>query len=138
MNFPGRLTVTESVYYERQGRDPLQRENSFSRKLTSGEQLYHREMNATKEKESVDTGWVTKPSLILLHNIEGSFPQKLPTEEEKKALSDKVLLVSFKGSSFQATVNPGESFKLFSEDFSDVAISSKSDSVEYLLTVFPE
>lgn len=138
MKTPGRVTLTESVYYERQGRDPLQRENAFSRNLTSGEQLYHREMKATKVPESVDKGWVSNPSLILLHNVEGLFLQVNPTEEEKQELKEKVLIVSFKGSNFKTIVRPGESFKLLSEDFSEVLISSKSDSVEYLLTVFPE
>jgi len=88
-----RVTVVEHVYHQLPDEQPLEIEARFSRYLDSDEQLYTRRLKLSTEWELLDTGWVHKPSTIVLRNEEGKFTQVKPTDEERAEATKHVVEV---------------------------------------------
>ena len=92
---PARLTIVSVVYHQPLGEEPHSFPHKISKPLTTDEQAYTRKLKVTQEWQPIDIGWLTSLSLLLITNEEGKYTTQ-PSEEEKLAISQRVLEVGIK------------------------------------------
>lgn len=144
----GRLTVVDSVYYQKFGEGPLAipggGKDRFSVVLFSDEQLYRRELTLTEEWAALDVGWVERPLFFVVENKAGTDPhsrQVRPQRDEVKGASHQVIELGLAGEDEEsparpfALVHPGHPQRIFSPDFSAVRIRTRYGTTKAVLWV---
>lgn len=63
-----RLVVSEAVYHQIKGSDPVTAGTKFTRCLTTEEQAYIRRFKTATDWTPLDTGWLEECSLIMVFN----------------------------------------------------------------------
>lgn len=132
-----RIVVLDTVYHQAGTDPPITAESKFSRVLASDEQPYVRRAKIGTEWAPLDTGWIKEVGLFLLVNEEGRRFMINPTDEEKKAVADKVIEVGLAGMEAFCVVHPGESLRLSPTDASVLRFRSRSEGTRFTLSVFP-
>lgn len=140
-----RMVVVETVYYQVPGESPTSNETRFARQLNTGEQPYLRRGKAGMNWTPLDTGWIQVASSLCLRNEEGRNLTRVPTEEQKLALSRKVLLLGVGdgdgGVVAFGEVLPGESLRMTPVSLSQLFLRTLTDAEEgcrYTLSLLPE
>jgi hypothetical protein len=87
------ITVVEAIYYTAEGQQPTAVETRFTRRVTSDEQVWTRRIKIGAEWVRLDTGWLDKPSLVVLSNEAGKGLQTYPSEGEKQNISGRIIEV---------------------------------------------
>ena len=137
---PGnRLTVVELVYHQTLGEQPVCVESRFVRSLASSEQLYQRRKAATVAWQPLDFGWVDDPGTIVICNTEGLPYQQLRTLEQRQAMEEKFLEVTYDGCPQELTfiIRAGESMRLHPSKPLRLQLRSPVEGVRYTITAIP-
>jgi len=129
---PNSLVVIERLYHRRVGENPIGVECRYSRPLQNSEQLYQREYLVTEEPKPLDYGWVEKAGHIHIENLEGNFPQVIPTKEEKEEAEKKVVVL---GQDWE--ISPGETFRGTPTSTKSPLVHCKSGPALIRVTVWP-
>jgi hypothetical protein len=135
-----RMTVVEKVYYQQVGDSPTSFEFSFSRDLTSHEQVYRRQCKAERDWEPLDYGWIKEVGTILIQNEEGKRLFVNPTEEEKADTASRIIEVScICGLEIPSgwLVYPGETFRGSTECLGRVRIRCREGTAVFTVIVIP-
>ena len=148
---PARLTIVSVVYHQPLGEEPHSFPHKISRPLLTDEQAYTRKLKVTQEWQPIDIGWLTSLSLLLITNEEGKYATQ-PSEEEKLAISQKVLEIGFQGkvnyppaydlSSLFPTpvflIGPGDSFSASPCDCESLYLRCQSGVAKVTINAFPK
>lgn len=158
MSRRGRITVIETVYFQGPDAEPTSRECNFSNWVGTDEQPYLRRCRIGEAFKPLDLGWLSNIpiGLVCIDNHEGSFPEKLPTPQEKANAAAKVLEVSFGLSTAPQSltmhdppsppptatvpailVKPGEGVRFQPAAAKNVLIRCRSGEARVTITVFP-
>ena len=144
MAVPDRLTVVERVYHQPGGEEAICELTRFTRLLSTNEQVYTRKGKVEQEWKPLDVGWFSESccGLLLLSNLEGEFPDRIPTPEEKSDVAARILEVSFgplDGPEFYAhcIVLPKESLRIHPARVNRIAVRSKHGTVHYRTCIYP-
>lgn len=134
-----RIVVVESVYHQRFGEDPEEVQSRFSRALESNEQLYKRQLKATEEWQPLDCGWLRgNVGMLVIANTEGQFLTPNPTDEEREALSKRVIEVAYgAGIKFSWLIPPGESMRGCPSSAGSLHVRCHSETATFTLYLFP-
>lgn len=91
----GHITVLGQVIHQNWGEQPVPISWGWSRPLATNEAMYQRRMEVGEEPIEIDTGWLrdTEIGYVCIHNLEGTSLLKIPTKEEKRNISERVVLV---------------------------------------------
>lgn len=147
--FPARLTTVSVVYHQPLGEEPHSFLHKTSKPLTTDEQAYTRKLKVTQEWQPIDTGWLTSLSLLLITNEEGKHTTQ-PTEEEKLAISQRVLEVGINvedgyplsvacpGPTPVFLIGPGDSFSASPYDCSSLYLRCQSGVAKVTVNAFPK
>ena len=110
----GRMTVVDKVYHQPMKGEAYCCECTFERWLDDDESVYSRKIRASEGWKQIHLGWFSddgKPvGMLVIRNDEGKYLQRIPSEEEKVSLSEKVLEVGTHDSPL-FLVSPGESLR---------------------------
>lgn len=113
-----RVTVVEQLYHRAFGDQPVQFESRWSRELNSSEQAYERRLTIGDQWEDFDAGWIKRVGMFAIRNEEGRNLQRIPTEEERDKINEKVVEIFFVSEGTSAPfpeahlfVYPGETAK---------------------------
>jgi hypothetical protein len=91
-----RIVVVENVYHQSaEGLNPTHVYPRYTQFLTTDEQPYLRHTKVEEEWVALDTGWLKECSLIVIENMEGSFPFFNPTPEQVAEAVKKVIEIGF-------------------------------------------
>ncbi len=132
------LTVVEMVYLQSVEGETQCIESRYMRELDTQEQLYKRRTTVTNEWKPLDVGWIEKPGLLVINNEEGKHLTVNPTEEEAKAIADRVVEISSNPEGcFRILIRPGESTRFEPSDVSKLQIRSQSDKASVIIHAFP-
>lgn len=112
--FRDRMTVVDKTYHQPAQGEAFCCEVTFERTLMSDESVYSRKKRAGEEWQPLDCGWITEDSgrvgMLIVRNDEGKNLQRLPSDDEKAALAQKVLEVGTHDLPL-FVVPPGESLR---------------------------
>lgn len=89
------LTIVQNIYHQQEGMQPIHVESRISRKLSSDEQPYVRQLKVGEIWTPLETGWLGECSILVIKNNEGRFTDKLPTPEQVEEAESKVLEIGF-------------------------------------------
>jgi hypothetical protein len=129
------IVVVETVYYRRAGQTSAV-DSRFSRNVIGEEQRYVREMKIGREWTSLDCGWVEKAGMLVVKNNLVRF-NVLPTAEEKEALGDQILEISFSNRQAEILVYPGESMRIQPINLKDIAVRCGSGKTNITVVIIP-
>ena len=130
-----RLTVIETVYYQLSNSQPMSVPVRFTRQIKTDEQPWVRKIQVGENWQPIDKGWIKNCSMLMLVNEEGSGLQKVPTEEERRDISARVVLIG--NDSFCVRVRPGESCRIEPDDFLDANLICMQGKARCTLYIFP-
>lgn len=105
-----RLTVIMNIHHEHRGEPPRTISVGYSRMLNEKEEPYQRRFNASDQWLPIDLGWVApeKVGCVVIENLEGRHRLVHPTDDERAAISGKVLEVSYSKNSAECDlIQPG-------------------------------
>lgn len=132
-----RLSVIGAVYYETADAQPEGAHYAFSRELETDDQVYKRNLTATKEWRPLDCGWLDDCSMLVIVNNEGKFTVN-PTDEEQEEASEKVLEVCYDyTTSYYWLIPVGESMQAYPSDASKLFIRCRSGDAKFTVHLFP-
>lgn len=131
-----RLTVVESVYHQRAGRDPIAIHHRWDRTLSDSEQSYSRELNITEQWQPLDCGWITTAGMLIIANEEGQFLQTIPTDEDRQAAMKRIVELRC-GDSPPWLVLPQECFRGQPSDVSSIQLRCQHDSARCTVHLIP-
>ena len=134
--FTGRLTVVEHVYHQIQGDAPTSIEAKYSTPLESDEQVYTRQTIATETPEQLDIGWIKDWQLLIIENNAGKNLQKIPTEEQKQDIAQRVIQIT-SGDTPIALIYPGTSARFCPADLKSLDVRCLHGSARYVLHIIP-
>ncbi len=139
-----RLTAQLMLTYETIGDPPIQFSCVFSNMLkSSGGECYTRRIKVEDNWIPLDLGWVDsdKVGLIVLDNQTGiTRPSVNPTEEEKKAAAEAVLLMSVGGEVLYSPnwrLSPGRFFCAEPVNANNLFIRSAKGTVKLTIFIVP-
>lgn len=134
------LTVRETIYHYRQGRNPTAIEVVFFKKLKTKGQPYPRERTIGEEWEPLadKSCWIEKPSMVVIENREGIFPTVNPTDEERQTASEKIIEYGFKDCIGCFTVQPASTERFCPSSFENLMIRCRKGEAEIVITILPE
>lgn len=152
-----RLVVIHTVYFQAHGFQPLQPvEARYERLLDTPEQHYGpRQMVIGEEWEPIDQGWFKDAPVgsLVLHNLEGKFLQRVPTEAEKRDMESRVLEIAVihpsemgkqgmwdpprQGPLSFASVRPGEDCRFEPTHLPCLLLRCRKGKAKCTLTLFP-
>jgi len=95
-NSDSKITIVQQFYYQIHGRNPNQVTSKFDRQLKTKEQFYTRWKIVGEEAQELDTGWIDDPEMIIIQNVEGKDLNRIPTEEEREKIANRILQVCIK------------------------------------------
>ena len=85
----------------------------FDYPIESDEDVYQRRYKIGEEAKPIDVGFVEKPSLIVIANTTKWESSTIPTDEQKRDIAKRAVMISFGGSPASLIVLPGRSQPLF-------------------------
>lgn len=138
-----RLTLVASIYHEHPGEEPFSFAFQASRSLPScDDQVYQRRLTLSEIWTPLDLGWFKdtpeRIGYICIENLEGRIKHTYPTEEQRREMAKKVVLVSPSRDDDRAwEIWPTFSFIGLPTKPELVDLRCKSGSAKILLTVFP-
>ena len=136
------ITVLDNVYFRRDMRNPIRAGTPHCWDLVSDEQPYIREIRIAENWQKLDTGWLQKSSLIMLHNHEGENLQRVPTPEEKEATAKRIVAIGIGHSDLKMEtvwiVRPGRNCRGELARLDNVYVRCLSGSALCTLFMFPE
>lgn len=99
-----RLTILVQIRHEHLGTDPLSIDSSQVFLTGNEEEPYTRRIKVTEKWTSLDYDWLNEigVSIIILENLEGKHLLIQPTKEEKDAIKERVVEVSYTKNSDEA------------------------------------
>lgn len=116
-----RLTVVEIVYHQSGTDDATSVETRFSKMLESEEQLYSRTLKLTEAPISIDSGWLTEFSMLIIKHREGNEVQ-----------------VQFDDSTHSMLIGPGESLRCRPSLLDALAICCVEGEARVTITLIPK
>lgn len=148
-----RITIVETAHYQVLGEEPVSVLSRFGLNIESGQYPYSRRLRVGEHWQELDLG-LARPGLILIKNEEGRFPQVIPTEAERLAVSLRqleVCLVSKPGQGPKdgkippgigsqtpfAIIPPLASVRLFVPNNVRYAVRCYSGDARFSIHVFP-
>jgi hypothetical protein len=131
------LTIL-NVYHQRPGRDPISIGDGT---FTSLHRLRHHTPSQVVRSMTVGREWTRvdgENEMVLLRNMEGMFLDKIPSDEDRERMAQRVLEVSFIDCSApiipvtrpMLVVHPGSPQQLFPPRGVTVALRARTGSVE--------
>lgn len=135
-----RLTVVDSVYYQPTDGSPttaMGDASRFSRELQSDEQPYERHKLAKDGWEPLDHGWIDRCGMLVLRNDEGHFAVN-PTPEQRAAVFERVIEVSFGDDKCRILVPPLETCRFYPDDVCCMQLRCRTGTARYTLYLVPE
>lgn len=139
------VTVVETVYYRPTDSEPIELSSipGFTKQIKSTEEPYQRRPAIGEDWVRLADGcWVKDAGLLELTNLAWKGLLVQPTEQEKKAIAAKSILVGVK---FEGTivgmfeVPPGESARITCPvDFGSIYIKCLSGSVKCAIAAVPK
>lgn len=134
------LTVVETLYYQMSNEQPHTAAASYRLDLNppkSAQQPYVRRMFVGQEKESLDTGWVTVCSALVIVNI-AKVRQRHPTDQER-AVDESEVLHLMLDDMVLTELAPGESirFKPTKSVMGKLTVRAPVGEVAYQIYAFP-
>jgi len=129
------LTVVESRYHQRPGKEATEHNTRFYVTLKGDEQPYYRELES-EQRVRLDTGWIESPSTVIIKNLKEQSHRFYLSPEKSKGMDEDNLLKVFIGASENyLIIIPGDSLRLCCSDFSQVEIASEV-RVPYSITAY--
>ena len=133
-----RITVVEHVYLQSAGEtEPKAVSLSYSRQVESTEQPYERFCKASRDWSPVDYGWIRDPGMVIIASKDGKFTQTYPSDEERKAMENRIIEVSLGDYDCVLTIPPGEALRISPSDSSKVKIRCLGGPARYVVYAFP-
>ena len=134
---PGRIVFQGQVAHQLPNEQPTAISLQYVKQLESDEQPYQRRCKVGEEWEVLDLGWIEgKVSLIAIANLEGSFTQVNPTEEEKAESSHKILQIGC-GNQALFDIPPKETFVGSPSSVKELRIRCLSGYGKFNITIYP-
>ena len=137
-----RMTLLHTYYHQRPGVDPTMTTGSVEFYCDEPEQVYTREKVSKDVWEKVDMGWVERPGMMFIKNIEKSNLPMNPTFEQLRTHQDKTLELCFmihhaEYNTPQMTLSPGKSMHLFPDNSgATLYVRGKKAGVSYKVEVY--
>jgi hypothetical protein len=137
-----RITAQFHCHHEHLGSPPVSCGGNFASMLETCEQPYVRRVKLGENWEPLDTGWLArKPvSLICLRNVTRiSSPHQVPSQEDLKDLSERVILLKCGPGVSEWQIKPGRFFVAEPAEMKLAAINVRSAFVssDLEITIFP-
>jgi len=133
-----RLTVHSSIHQETLGENPVSCSGAYSVLSATREEPYSRRAKVSGEKwVPIDRGWVTGIGHIFIENKTGMGLPTIPSDEEKKAYANTILLLRLDPNSRPIKVRPGRHQILTDLDDAPIEISSPDGEARINYTIFP-
>lgn len=137
-----RIVVKETVYWQSRGSKPQSVSTSFVRSNETDQVLYsHPNLKVGEEWQSLNTGWLDKPGMLVIENLP-EVRRTVPTPEEVKTARARIVEVAVSGAEDHIPschVPVGESYR-FTPPFGDVSkfrIRCLSGETKVNVTAFP-
>lgn len=131
------LVVIEQVYYQMMdGGQPTSTELRYTRWLDTDEQPFVRRTKVGSEWTPLETGWVKRASLLVLHNEGEEREQGIPSPTMKAELASRVIEVRFNGITV-AVIRPGESMRLEPVCLKYVVLRCQKGTTRLTVTLIP-
>lgn len=136
-----RMTVVETITYEREDGEPFQVQTKVGRPIEQDTQPYQREIKIGEEWKPIDLGWATewdKIGTISIKHLGEKPSQKVLTPEERAEIASKTLLVGLESlPTVWLEYFPLDSFRAILSDARGLRIRSSKGTIRLLLTIFP-
>lgn len=134
-----RITMHLIINHDHVGSNPKQVIGIFQGYLETKEQPYERRLTVGTVWSPIETGWLqySDVGLLFLINKAGTGLMVNPSPEEREALADKVVEVSFGKNKADLIVRPGRFIPIEVKDIRKVSLRAPNDPVEIELTLFP-
>ena len=135
-----RITATLTVHHQLAGEQPQMFPFAYSKLLHTDHEHYHRTMKATDDWTPLDFGWVPSQDVgfLIVHNLEGTKPDVIPTEEEKIELAQRTIELSYVGGLKRPWKIPsGMPFFAPVSDAANLRIRGSKPGVLYRITIIP-
>lgn len=126
-----RITIVETVYYQRADRQPTSVCTRFSTRSDSEEQHFTRELRVGQEWQTIDFGWVKSVGMLVIVNEREKF-QVRPTPE-RQAEADSRLVEIDNGGTW--LIPPGGSHRGI--PVGELRIRCRTGEARVTVTVFP-
>ena len=136
-NSTTRMGVVQYIYHQHPNQQSTGTSSRFSCSLSSKEQVYFRQLEATDMWKPIDHGWLKEVSLIYIENNARYTGFGNPTDDEKEQLSKQVLEVRYNDSKHFFPIIPNQSLAFTSSSVRDLVIRSRSQTAPYTLYLFP-
>lgn len=135
---PGNLSVVGSVVFQ-QGREaPVACETRFSRSMKVVGEPEPTPLTLTEEWTPITPRELAGVSYIHIKNREGSGLQLMPTPEEARAISERVVEIAFgEGQPAACPVFPGEAFGFPVVDWKGVRVRCRKGKARVMVTLIP-
>lgn len=133
-----RLTVVEQLYYQQPGVEAVQIEAGYSHFVQENEQAFKRISLATPEWKSLNLGWITKASCIIIQNRHGTDTRRTLTGEELAEQAKYVIQVRFKDSAYWMEIAPRESVRFKTPNLAALELRSAYGEPRYIYHLIPE
>jgi hypothetical protein len=135
---PPRLTITESVYHQVPGDNPIHIPAGFSVNLTTDEQPFIRKLKVGESWQGLPECWLTECSQIIIVNELPHFATN-PTLEQKQELAAKIVEISFlaKNTDGLWLVPPGQSFRGLPSNLQALRFRCKQGETRCTVAIFP-
>lgn len=131
-----RVVVVGHVYHQNIGEQPKNVESRFVRLLDSDDQpIIRRRFTVGESWQKIDFGWIQKPGMLVIENLEGRFIQTIPAPDEIKEASKKVLEISNENSLPIFLIPAGEDMR--GMPGADLYIRCQSGTAKYSISVMP-
>ncbi len=137
-----RMTITETVTYNRENGKPFQVSTKCARSISQDTQPYQREIKVTEEWKPIDLGWAVEwesgIGIVHIEHLGETLLQRIPTVEEKLENSSRSFYIAL-GIDFGPYLEyyPKDAFRAILSDARALRIRSKSGTIRCLLTIFP-
>ena len=132
-----RLTLVGQVYHQQAGCDPSQASTRFSCFLETDEQAYERILRANSKWQQLDRGWIDSASVLVITNQERYNAKPNFSQEEKRAIEDNTLEVSYQDSEDSWLVPPGQSMRACPSDLSRLRVRTRGGAVRFSIFIVP-
>ena len=135
-----RVTVVETVYHRPFNAEATSVESRFTRDLESNEQVYRRHLLVTEEWKPLDCGWLKDAGvgMLVLHNEEGRNLQTRPFQEEKEAISQRVVELAYGPEDHQGwLILPGESMRACPSNAKGLFVRCRKGTAQIIVNLIP-
>ena len=92
--YKARLTITGAISYQSAGGEAIQYPLNEGVNLQTVEDPYDRHQRFGEDWQPIEVGWIEGASIVYLFNTEGGGFQRIPTEEEKAAVTARIIEVA--------------------------------------------